>query len=1567
MKRSTLRAVCQLLMIASLVLSTMGTAVAQEEPPPEEPPEEEYAVLFFHLTTGFRHDSIPAAIAAVEELGAEHGFSVTATQDPTVFDDESLREYAAVVFFTDGENTLDHAQRTAFERYMHRGGGFVGLHSTSNMDTTDWPWWEDLLGGAFFASHPPTQDATLVVEDGEHPSTLHLPDTLEWANDEWYDFTANPRDGGAHILLTVDESTYEGGQMGDDHPIAWCNEFDGGRTFYTALGHYAFHYEQAALRQHILGGIQWAAGVADGDCGEAREGPPTEASFERVALDDNTANPMRLAVTNDGRLIYVELAGTVKVYDPDTQAVTQAAQIPVYRDQENGLLGIALAQDFDDTGHLYLFYSDPDEEQQHVSRFTFDDLSNTIDLDSEVVLLEIPHQRVECCHSSGDLDVGPDGALYISTGDDTNPFGSQNFAPIDYREGRDPWDAARTSGNTADLRGKILRIVPMDEPGDTPGLGSTYTVPDDNLFTEANDTYHDLFPDGAYDPDLALPEIFVMGLRNPFAIAVDQVTGDLWFGDVGPDSNPSGGHHPDRGPRGYDSWTRTSEASNYGWPFCYVSHEPYRQWDFATQTPGDWYDCEGGATNDSPRNDGLDQLPPATPRTLWYPYCPYTAEPPFPEVPGGNVDGGQNYGCGRSAFMGDVYNFDHEAEEPAEGAFPEIFDGKSFVMEWERDVLATIDVDDDGQYVEGSFEEFGHRWRFSDETRIRKPHDMQFGPDGSMYLIEWGDDFNFAGGGVNADSGLYRISYVKGGRTPVASASATPDSGQPDLEVSFSSEGSYDPDGEDVTYLWSFGDGTTSTEANPTHTYTEMGVFNAQLTVTDTTDRSSSSTVTITVGNTRPEVTIEFPEHGQVFDWGDEIPFLITVEDAEEGTTGDGDIDCSQVTVQRGLWHSSGGAAHVHPGPSQNTCEGTLTTQADADHGDDAHIATVVTASYTDDGGDVGVPLTGGTTHLLQPRLKQGHFTSEESDDLTRAPSGDTECCGDAIAGSDGAWAMYQPYHLGDVAQMRLRVASLDDTTIEVRRDAPDGPVLGTVDVAATAEVERVDGPDGFGSAVRLHPNGPNSFVDLPDDLVNDLEDFTISTWVHWNGSQTWARIFDFGTNTSNYMFLTPAAAGAGLRYAITTGSGEQMINAPSALPTDGWQHVAVTLSGTTGTLYLNGEAVGTNTNMTLSPSDLGSTDQNWIGESQWGADPILDGAVDDFQIHDRALTADEVAALMEPPGADASGGNVAWYRFEEAGGARADDSSGQGNHGTIVQAAGAATYTDVHVDLEPTNETLELYLVFPGAEARVNFLEMLTAAEPEPPSIEVTLDPAEPDGQDGWYTASVLGTLSSDDPEAHLEWRVAGGDDWTAWAEPVAFDQDGEHEIEARATGDGGSSEIVTVAFRIDATPPETLATVEGEQDGDVYVDAASVILTAQDATSGVATTEVRVDDGDTVVYDDPVVLAEPGEYTVEYRSIDVAGNAEDWQSLTVTVMVACTGTVVVAGIDSGVRERAVDLANCMADRIGPRSDHRNHGHFVDHVKAVADTLVDEGTITRAEARQVHTAGARSNTGGPR
>jgi glucose/arabinose dehydrogenase/PKD repeat protein/type 1 glutamine amidotransferase len=1612
-------------MLAGILLgTTVPSAVGHEH----EHEHDEYEVLFFHLTTGFRHDSIPAAIEAVEELGAEHGFSVTETQDPTVFNDENLQNYAAIVFFTDGENTLNAAQRTAFERYIHRGGGFVGLHSSSNMDKTNWPWWSDLLGHAFFDNHPPLQNGTMHVEDGDHPATAHLGETWEWFDDEWYNFTANPRDAGAHVLLTVDESTYNGGQMGDDHPIAWCNEFDGGRTFYTAIGHSSSHYQDADMRQHILGGIEWAAGVVEGDCGEPREGIPTEAAFEKVALDDNTANPMKMDIAPDGRVFYIELAGALKIWHPDTQAISVAGQLDVFRDHENGLMGIVLDPDFEDNNQIYLFYSDPDSMEvdntagglQRISRFELDPVGENLIMDSEVAILEFPHQRAECCHSSGDLKFDSEGNLYLSTGDDTNPFGnSANYAPIDYRDGRAPFDAGRSSGNTNDLRGKILRITPLEDPGDEPGLGSTYTVPDDNLFTEANDAYHHLFPNGEFDADLARPEIYVMGLRNPFVIGIDSATDDLWFGDVGPDSNPPGGFDPNRGPRGYDSWTKVTEAGNYGWPFCYIAQESYRQWQFPSGPAGEFYDCENGAVNDSPRNTGLEQLPPATQRTLWYAYCnPEVAPQPFPEIPGGNVPGGQNYGCGRAAFMGDVYHYD--ADLDAEGKFPEYYDGKPFLLEWERDIIASITMDDDGEYVPGSFEEFMFGFRMDNGLRFRKPHDLKFGPDGNMYLIEWGDSFNFAGGGVNPDSGLYRISYVKGGRTPVASASATPDNGQPPLDVSFSSEGSFDPDGEDITYEWNFGDGTTSQEANPSHTYTEAGVYPVQLVVTDTTDRSSSSSLTITVGNTRPEVTIEFPHHGQVFEWGDEVPYKVTVVDAEDGSTEDGTINCDEVSVQRGLWHSTGGSAHVHPGPTQFGCEGVIQTQADADHGEDADIATVITASYTDQGGHPDAqPLTGGVTHLLQPKRKQAQFFDDASDGVSVSAANDSQTGGtSAIAGQNGDWASYEPYNLDGIDQLTLRASALTDTMVEVRRDAPDGELLGTAEIDSTVTIDRVDGPDGFGSAVQLNSSGPLESVELPEGIVSNVDDFTISAWVDWDGGQTWARIFDFGSGTGTYMFLTPSAGGTNtLRYAITTssGGGEQQINAPGALPTNGWQHVAVTLSGTTGTLYLNGEPVGTNTNMTLSPSDLGATEQNWIGESQW-PDPLVNAEVDDFNIFDHALSQEQIQALMAAPGGgDVGGGNVAWYQFDEDGGTTALDSSGQENHATIAVSDTFASWGNVTLDLAETSGTFPLHLVFPEDQARVNWMEFGDPpSEPEEPELEC-VDP------------DVERSVSDDFDGDQL--------DGCRWDRVVRYDpdllevSDGALRVTTTA-GDifgAGNTDMPNIVVQ---TVPDGDWSIETKmhaplernfqnaglivyEDDDNYLKAGFVatsqpgaarVVSAEVVTevggAGVVTNDAApndVDDwwlrltkeGDTYTFewrpdgtDEWTAFSEPSSLSLSNPAFGVYATGSgsqgpgqeitvSWESFTLVGEDVSPGecpspdsreTVVVGDVDSGVANRDVGTGCTINDLILDGDEWANHGAFVRHVRDVTRALVDDGVITAREARDINQAASRSS-----
>ncbi|MFI1222074.1 MULTISPECIES: ThuA domain-containing protein [unclassified Streptomyces] len=216
-------------------------------------------VLVYTRTTGYRHDSIPAARAALRELGEDAGFTVETSEDPAVFTDASLAGRGAVVFLSTSGDVLTHEGRAALQRWTTAGGGFLGIHSAACTEYA-WPYYGELLG-ARFAGHPDVQPGTVLVEDPDHPATRHLPPRWEWT-DEWYDFRAAPRRPGVRVLATVDETGYEGGGMGADHPLVWCQESGAGRSFYTALGHAADAYTDPAFRRHLLGGLRWAAGSA---------------------------------------------------------------------------------------------------------------------------------------------------------------------------------------------------------------------------------------------------------------------------------------------------------------------------------------------------------------------------------------------------------------------------------------------------------------------------------------------------------------------------------------------------------------------------------------------------------------------------------------------------------------------------------------------------------------------------------------------------------------------------------------------------------------------------------------------------------------------------------------------------------------------------------------------------------------------------------------------------------------------------------------------------------------------------------------------------------------------------------------------------------------------------------------------------------------------------------------------------------------------------------------------------------------------------------------------------------
>ena len=370
--------------VCSIHPATMSGSVTVEEA------AELTNVLVFSKTGGFRHDSIDEGIAAIQSLGTANGFTVTATEDAAAFTDQNLAQFDVVVFLSTTGEILNDAQQTAFENYIRSGGGYAGIHAASDTEYT-WPWYGELVGG-YFRNHPAgTPTASVDIEDADEPSTSGVPE--RWTRvDEWYNFQHpvtpavngnttvadySPRARQVHVLATVDESTYgedDGNSIDDDHPVAWCSDFDGGRSWYTAMGHTAASFSEADFLDHLLGGLQTAAGA--GDCGEhERTMPPVAADFEKVTLNNDTNAPMEIDIADDGRAFYIELDGRVQMWSPGSQTTTTIGTLPVSLIHENGLLGIQLAPDFNVSGHIYLAYATlPDQTAQYginrISRFT---------------------------------------------------------------------------------------------------------------------------------------------------------------------------------------------------------------------------------------------------------------------------------------------------------------------------------------------------------------------------------------------------------------------------------------------------------------------------------------------------------------------------------------------------------------------------------------------------------------------------------------------------------------------------------------------------------------------------------------------------------------------------------------------------------------------------------------------------------------------------------------------------------------------------------------------------------------------------------------------------------------------------------------------------------------------------------------------------------------------------------------------------------------------------------------------------------------------------------------------
>ena len=576
----------------------------------------------------------------------------------------------------------------------------------------------------------------------------------------------------------------------------------------------------------------------------AEEQAIDSSRFEVTVLATGLIQPMEMAVAPDGTVFYIELNGKLKCIHPTTREISLVGELTITTEQENGLIGLALDPNFAETQWIFLQYSPPTFSGQHISRFTLVD--GKLDPASEKILLTFEEQRKECCHHAGSLHFGPRGELFIATGDNTHPHGdSQGYAPIDERADRAPWDAQKSSANTNSYNGKILRIKPTPE--------GRYEIPDGNLFPK--------------DGSKGRPEIYAMGCRNPWRMTVDSETGYVYWGEVGPDANGDG----ERGPRGYDEINQARTAGNFGWPYFIANNLPYADVDFATGKIGPLYDVTG-PKNESPNNTGEQILPAPTSAFIYY---PYGASEKFPELGTG----------GRSACAGPVYHFSEDMNSTVK--FPSGYDRCLFIYEWTRHWIKVIHLDENNDVK--SIEPF-----MPDHTFVR-PVDMSFGPEGSLYVMEYGETW-----GVNADARLVRIDYVRGNRAPVAMASVDNNIGRAPLEVSLSSKGSFDKDsGDTLSFEWRLINAADpaaipkllSKEADPKIVIEETGVFNVELVVTDPSGASRASALPVLVGNDRPVVKFNSPLSGDFFDPEQPIRYELTVSDAEDGTNDETAID----------------------------------------------------------------------------------------------------------------------------------------------------------------------------------------------------------------------------------------------------------------------------------------------------------------------------------------------------------------------------------------------------------------------------------------------------------------------------------------------------------------------------------------------------------------------------------------------------------------------------------------------------------------------------------------------------
>ncbi|MDO6819376.1 ThuA domain-containing protein [Zobellia sp. 1_MG-2023] len=826
-----------LVLMVGLILAGCGDGNQKREGKPK--------VLVFSKTSGWKHKSIPAGIAAIQKLGGEQGFEVDTTKNSELFNEDNLKQYSAIIFLSTTLNVLDAKQEAAFERYIQAGGGFVGVHAAADTEY-DWGWYTKLVG-AQFRSHPKgTPEADFIVTDKNFGATEFFTDSVWHRSDEIYNY--NKLNPDVHVVMTVDESTYEGGTNGDYHPFAWYHEYDGGRAFYTGAGHTDETFSEELFLKHLLGGINYAIGenkVLDYSKATTRIPPDVDRFTKKQLSVGEFFEPTEMAVLPNNDVLIAQRRGQIALYSDATQELKEIASLDVYFktlntpgvNAEEGLMGLQKDPDFATNNWIYLYYAPTgDEWVNRLSRFKYKD--GALDMDSEQVILDVASQREICCHTGGSIAFGPDKLLYLSTGDNSTPFNEKGvkyvnngYAPLNDIPGHEQYDARRSSGNTNDLRGKIIRIK-INEDG-------SYDIPEGNLFAEGTEKTR--------------PEIYTMGHRNPYRISVDQKNSTLYWGEVGPDARKD--EFETRGPKGYDEMNRATEAGNFGWPLFIGNNKPYVDYDYENGESGITFDPEK-PINDSRNNTGLRELPPAKSAYIYYPYDE-TKE--FPEVGTG----------GRNAMAGPTYYSDLY---PNGGSLPDYFNGKTIIYEWMRGWMKAVSFFEDGT--------LNKMEPFASDIKVNNLIDMEMGPNGRIYLLEYGSGWFTQ----NEDSGLSYIEYNGGNRPPIIDNMIVDHtSGKLPLTVN-AKVAARDREDDAISYIWNLGNGETKETSEPeiSHTFSTPGEYNISVEVKDAQgDAVKSKVVPIVAGNSRPEVAINLGDGSTTFEKGVPVTYEVKATDAD--------------------------------------------------------------------------------------------------------------------------------------------------------------------------------------------------------------------------------------------------------------------------------------------------------------------------------------------------------------------------------------------------------------------------------------------------------------------------------------------------------------------------------------------------------------------------------------------------------------------------------------------------------------------------------------------------------------